>query len=112
MLYVWRTGDDSAEIIREIHAHTDDVTHLQLAGRMFYSSGLDETLRVWNMKEILEFSGGISYIPAELAALGSQGQDAQPNEGREKNKSQHSGQSMLTEEEERELAELMSDIDD
>ncbi|KAJ2768238.1 hypothetical protein IWQ56_003019, partial [Coemansia nantahalensis] len=42
-IYVWRVSTGSPEIIREIHAHTDDVTCLRAAGRAFYSAALDQT---------------------------------------------------------------------
>ncbi|KAJ1731909.1 hypothetical protein LPJ61_002303, partial [Coemansia biformis] len=102
-IYVWRVDSGAPEIIREIHAHTDDVTALQAAGREFYSSGLDQTLRRWDIRDVVGFTGGIDYIPAELASLCTT--TAQPA-------GDSADQPTLTEEEERELAELMSDLDD
>ncbi|KAJ2746237.1 hypothetical protein GGI20_001517 [Coemansia sp. BCRC 34301] len=111
VIYIWRVDDGPPRIIREIHAHTDDVTCLKIAGRSFYSSGLDETLRVWGIKDVVEFSGGLEYMPAELAALKVQALVEQAAHTDTAGK--HGGSSSaLTEEEERELAELMSDIED
>ncbi|KAJ2895468.1 hypothetical protein IWW38_002299 [Coemansia aciculifera] len=107
VIYVWRINDGSPRIIREIHAHTDDVSCLRAAGRCFYSSSLDETLRVWDIKDVVGFDGGLEYMPAELAALKAQVVAASATAGQKGGSS-----SALTEEEERELAELMSDIDD
>ncbi|KAJ2852276.1 hypothetical protein IWW36_000419 [Coemansia brasiliensis] len=107
VICIWKVNSGSPRIIREIHAHTDDVTCLQAAGRVFYSSGLDGTLRKWDIKDIIEFAGGMEYIPAELEALKSQQFLNKPKE-----KAAKASNSALTEEEERELAELMSDLDD
>ncbi|KAJ2160076.1 hypothetical protein GGF46_002534 [Coemansia sp. RSA 552] len=111
-LFVWRVDSGQPEIIREIHAHTDDVTCLRAAGPKFYSASLDGTLRTWDIQEVVRFSGGLEYIPAEIAALknketvqGAAGSVSQEGGAR-------AGNSALTEEEERELAELMSDLDD
>ncbi|KAJ1817704.1 hypothetical protein LPJ60_004702 [Coemansia sp. RSA 2675] len=109
VIYVWRVNDGSPRVIREIHAHTDDVTCLRIAGRYFYSSSLDDTLRVWAVEDVVGFSGGLEYMPAELAALKAQA--AEQLSASSLNKLGGSA-SALTEEEERELAELMSDIDD
>ncbi|KAJ1814018.1 hypothetical protein LPJ75_002947, partial [Coemansia sp. RSA 2598] len=113
VIYVWNVSSGSPEVIREIHAHIDDVTCLKAAGRVFYSSGLDETLRVWDIKDVVGFKGGLEYVPAELADLkkqasASSGSSANSKAGTFGN----AGHSVLTEEEERELAELMSDLDD
>ncbi|PIA18044.1 WD40 repeat-like protein [Coemansia reversa NRRL 1564] len=107
-IYVWRISSGSPVIIREIHAHTDDVTCLRAAGRIFYSSGLDETLRKWDIKDVVEFSGGLEYIPAELKERDEQ----QSQTFTTATSTTNPGHSALTEEEERELAELMSDLDD
>ncbi|KAJ1992609.1 hypothetical protein EDC05_002755 [Coemansia umbellata] len=119
VVYVWRTSGGSPEIIREIHAHTDDITCLKTAGRVFYSAGLDETLRVWDIMDVIKFSGGLEYIPAELAKLREQlhlgcGLEASVGGKNKASNQQQQKQSFsaLTEEEERELAELMSDLDD
>ncbi|KAJ2062293.1 hypothetical protein GGI17_002531 [Coemansia sp. S146] len=109
VIYVWRVNDGSPRIIREIHAHTDDVTCLRIAGRCFYSSSLDETLRVWGIEDVVGFPGGLEYMPAELAALKAQTAEQSITNSTEK---LSGSASALTEEEERELAELMSDIDD
>ncbi|KAJ1671737.1 hypothetical protein GGF38_000576 [Coemansia sp. RSA 25] len=110
IIYIWRVNDGSPRIIREIHAHTDDVTCLRIAGRHFYSSSLDETLRVWVIKDVVEFAEGLEYVPAELAALRMQAAEQAVTTS---TAGKHGGSSSaLTEEEERELAELMSDIDD
>ncbi|KAJ2821734.1 hypothetical protein GGI24_004130 [Coemansia furcata] len=109
VIYVWRVNDGSPRIIREIHAHTDDVTCLRIAGRCFYSSSLDGTLRVWGIADVVGFTGGLEYMPAELAALKVQ---AAKQSITEKSDKLGGTASALTEEEERELAELMSDIDD
>ncbi|KAJ2081758.1 hypothetical protein H4R24_002083 [Coemansia sp. RSA 988] len=107
-MYVWRINSGVPTIIREIHAHTDDVTCLRMAGRVFYSSGLDETLRRWDIRDVVEFSGGLEYIPVELKK-----QDTQQSQSTTAVASTaNTGHSALTEEEERELAELMSDLDD
>ncbi|KAJ2709921.1 hypothetical protein H4R19_004005 [Coemansia spiralis] len=107
-IYVWRVSSGAPEIIREIHAHTDDVTCLRAAGRVFYSAGLDQTLRRWNIRDVVDFAGGIEYVPAELAAIGK----AAAASASASITSAAAEQSMLTAEEERELAELMSDLDD
>ncbi|KAJ2786733.1 hypothetical protein GGI15_001262 [Coemansia interrupta] len=120
VIYLWNTSGagDTPEIIREIHAHTDDVTCLKMAGRVFYSSGLDETLRVWDIKDIVGFKGGIEYVPKELADLERQSRSGNTGHGENSNiisgikSGQAKQSSVLTEEEERELAELMSDLDD
>ncbi|KAJ2396014.1 hypothetical protein GGI05_001321 [Coemansia sp. RSA 2603] len=120
VIYLWNTSGagDTPEIIREVHAHTDDVTCLKMDGRVFYSSGLDETLRVWDIKDIVGYKGGIEYVPEELAHLKRQSASGNADHSGSGNKSSdiNSGQakhsSALTEEEERELAELMSDLDD
>ncbi|ORX74865.1 WD40 repeat-like protein [Linderina pennispora] len=95
---VWRVSAGAPELIREIHAHSDDVVCLRQQGRLFYSSSLDETLRVWDIKEVIDFKGGMSYVPPELAALRQQQKKA--------------AETMLTEDEERELAELMDGLDE
>ncbi|KAJ1864250.1 hypothetical protein LPJ78_003479 [Coemansia sp. RSA 989] len=105
VIYIWKVNSGSPEIIREIHAHTDDVTCLRAAGRKFYSSALDGTLRTWDIKDIVDFTGGMEYIPAELEALKQSSAKPKDNLAKASN-------SALTEEEERELAELMSDLDD
>ncbi|KAJ2791408.1 hypothetical protein H4R20_006869, partial [Coemansia guatemalensis] len=64
VIYVWQISSGTPVIIREIHAHTDDVTCLRATGRIFYSSGLDETLRKWDIRDVVEFGGGLEYIPA------------------------------------------------
>lgn len=109
IIYIWRTNTELPEIIREIHAHTDDVTCLRKCGSMLYSSGLDETLRVWDINEVVKFTGGMEYIPTELASLANNKKDSvsATSSGTEGKNG-----SALTEEEERELAELMSDLDD
>ncbi|KAJ2690604.1 hypothetical protein GGH99_002588 [Coemansia sp. RSA 1285] len=116
-IYVWRTSAGSPEIIREIHAHTDDITCLKAAGRMFYSASLDETLRVWDIMDVVKFQGGLDYIPPELAELKSNTNadlvEVSGNKNQDKSNSNNNpSSSALTEEEERELAELMSDLDD
>ncbi|KAJ1648521.1 hypothetical protein J3B02_000132 [Coemansia erecta] len=110
VIYVWSISSGTPGIIREIHAHIDDVTCLKAAGRMFYSSGLDETLRVWDIKDVVEFKGGLEYVPSELADLKKQTPVSSANT--KAGSSGNAGHSVLTEEEERELAELMSDLDD
>ncbi|KAI7824940.1 WD40-repeat-containing domain protein [Kickxella alabastrina] len=118
IIYVWSTDSGAPEIIREIHAHTDDVSCLKVAGRVFYSSGLDETLRVWDIKDVVAFKGSLEYVPAELAELKAQGQQKRTQNTSiisvpaEAAFASGGKQSVLTEEEERELAELMSDLDD
>ncbi|KAJ2783441.1 hypothetical protein H4R18_001706 [Coemansia javaensis] len=108
-IYVWRVSSGAPEIIREIHAHTDDVTCLRAAGRVFYSSSLDQTLRRWDIRDVVGFAGGVVYIPPELAVQGSSsGGDSSSGDAAPKG----AAQSMLTADEERELAELMSDLDD
>ncbi|KAJ2452045.1 hypothetical protein EV183_003223 [Coemansia sp. RSA 2336] len=107
VIYIWKVNSGSPEIIREIHAHTDDVTCLRAAGRKFYSSALDGTLRTWDIKDIVDYTGGMVYVPAELEALKNGSSSAEP-----KDRSAKASNSALTEEEERELAELMSDLDD
>ncbi|KAJ1878861.1 hypothetical protein H4R99_004857 [Coemansia sp. RSA 1722] len=107
VIYVWRVNSGTPGIIREIHAHTDDVTCLRVAGRVFYSSGLDETLRVWDIRDVVDFKDGLEYVPKELAGLKKQEQAVSTSSAKNAN-----GHSVLTEEEERELAELMSDLDD
>ncbi|KAJ2617040.1 hypothetical protein H4S08_000524 [Coemansia sp. RSA 1365] len=106
-IYVWRISSGSPVIIREIHAHTDDVTCLRAVGRVFYSSGLDETLRKWDIKDVVEFSGGLEYIPSGLKK-----NNVQQSQTSTVTSTANAGHSALTEEEERELAELMSDLDD
>ncbi|KAJ2321222.1 hypothetical protein H4R23_000811 [Coemansia sp. Cherry 401B] len=110
-IYVWRVSSGTPEIVREIHAHTDDVTCLRAAGRVLYSAGLDGTLRRWDIQDVLGFDGGLNYIPAELQTLESP-QQPQQQRAHEQGSSTSAMQSALTEEEERELAELMSDLDD
>ncbi|KAJ1768199.1 hypothetical protein LPJ74_004976, partial [Coemansia sp. RSA 1843] len=109
VIYVWRTSNGSPEIIREIHAHTDDVTCLKAAGRVFYSASLDETLRVWDIMDVVNFQDGLQFMPPELAKLKAQ---AEPDRAVPAHSSNQPSSSVLTEEEERELAELMSDLDD
>ncbi|KAJ2007277.1 hypothetical protein GGI04_000583 [Coemansia thaxteri] len=112
VIYVWRINDGSPRIIREIHAHTDDVSCLKIAGRRFYSSGLDDTLREWDVASVVNFAGGLEYMPAELEALKRQADEQVQLAAATTGASKADGASALTEEEERELAELMSDIDD
>ncbi|KAJ2720558.1 hypothetical protein GGI07_004522 [Coemansia sp. Benny D115] len=100
ILHVWSTAGGSAEKTCEIHAHTDGVTSLGMLGRWFYSAGLDNTLRTWDISDVVKFRGA-EYIPADLKQqLQLQQQQQQKKE------------SMLTAEEELELAALMSDDDD
>ncbi|KAJ2397031.1 hypothetical protein GGI23_003683 [Coemansia sp. RSA 2559] len=117
VIYVWRTSNGPPEIIREIHAHTDDITCLRAAGRAFYSASLDETLRVWDIMDVVKFQGGLEFMPPELAKLKAQtdSNHTAATNGSQAGKNASSTQpssSALTEEEERELAELMSDLDD
>ncbi|KAJ1797566.1 hypothetical protein LPJ59_003056 [Coemansia sp. RSA 2399] len=116
-IYVWRTSNGSPKIIREIHAHTDDITCLRAAGRVFYSASLDETLRVWDIMDVVKFQGGLEFMPPELAKLKAQTESDHTvsTNGSQVGKNASTIQpssSALTEEEERELAELMSDLDD
>ncbi|KAJ2358050.1 hypothetical protein IWW50_001318 [Coemansia erecta] len=115
-IYIWRVSSGVPEIIREIHAHTDDVSCLRVAGRVFYSSGLDGTLRKWDIQSVVSFAGGIEYISAELQALKEQSllnkQESGVQTKGSTGISNNANSSALTEEEERELAELMSDLDD
>ncbi|KAJ2586974.1 hypothetical protein IWW49_003727 [Coemansia sp. RSA 1797] len=111
-LYVWRVNSGVPKIIREINAHTDDVSCLRVAGRVFYSSGLDGTLRKWDIQSVVNFVGGFEYMPAELQALKDQDTSSKQGSDTLAKSSKSANQSALTEEEERELAELMSDLDD
>ncbi|KAJ2551255.1 hypothetical protein EV175_003758 [Coemansia sp. RSA 1933] len=114
VIYVWRTSNGSPEVIREIHAHTDDITCLKAAGRVFYSASLDETLRVWDIMDVVKFQGGLVFMPPELAKLKAQTESSDTGAAVNGNKTSDNqpSSSALTEEEERELAELMSDLDD
>jgi len=68
--------------------HFDEITKLEIVGNTLISASLDGTIRIWNTNE----------PPPKLEMA---------------RKEQPKGEeSMLTEEEERELAELMSDEDD
>ena len=67
--------------------HFDGITKLEIVGNTLISASLDGTIRIWNTNE----------PPPKLEMAKKE----QPKE-----------ESMLTEEEERELAELMSDEDD
>ena len=68
--------------------HFDEITKLEIVGNTLISASLDGTIRTWNTNE----------PPPKLEMARKE----QPKVG----------ESMLTEEEERELAELMSDEDD
>jgi hypothetical protein len=68
--------------------HFDEITKLEVVGNILISTSLDGTIRTWNTNE----------PPPKLDIA------KQEEPKRE--------ESMLTEEEERELAELMSDEDD
>lgn len=81
----------TGQLFHTYSGHFDEVTGLALVGSTVVSVGIDATIRQWSVR------------PADIQKAKEEAQNKKPHEEQPKQ------ESMLTEEEERELAELMGE---
>ncbi|KAL1921027.1 uncharacterized protein VTP21DRAFT_11662 [Calcarisporiella thermophila] len=96
---VWDIG--SGALVTVLEGHFDEVSCMQIFGTFLYTGSLDGTVRKWSITTREMQERRKKYLENE--------EEAQKQ--REKRKEQEVSQTGLTEEEERELAELMSEED-
>ncbi|KAL7754217.1 hypothetical protein RI367_000198 [Sorochytrium milnesiophthora] len=98
---VWDVATE--RVIKEVDGHFDDIIGLMAVGDEVYSASLDGTLRKWAVRDLLD--GSVEFKLDVAATLDDGAADSvQQVDSKKLNQ--------LTEEEEAELAELMSDNDD
>ncbi|KAG0239116.1 WD40-repeat-containing domain protein [Mortierella sp. GBAus27b] len=116
----------TGKVIKEIKGHFDEVSSMTVIGTTLLTASLDGTVRRWSLKEqdivapvpqdIVESLSSTSkqpnttLVPSAVAAVTPAG--SQPDVTTVGSKNEGTKESMMTEEEERELAELMGSDDD
>ncbi|KAF9299839.1 hypothetical protein BGZ74_008598 [Mortierella antarctica] len=108
---VWSIG--TGKLVKEIKGHFDEVSSMIVIGSTLFSGSLDGTIRRWSLKE----KDLIASLPKDVANSAASNQEptvesmsALGQRSQEKHEERKPG--MMTEEEERELAELMGSDDD
>lgn len=103
----------TGKLVTEIKGHFDEVSSMIVIGSTLFSGSLDGTIRRWSLKE----KDLIASLPKDVANSAASNQDptvesmsALGQRSQEKHEERKPG--MMTEEEERELAELMGSDDD
>ncbi|KAF9374584.1 hypothetical protein CPB97_012014 [Podila verticillata] len=105
---VWSIG--TGKLVKEIKGHFDEVSSMVVIGSTLFSGSLDGTIRRWSLKE-----KDLTSLPKDKANSHASNQEpatesASYAPAQEKHEEKKPG--MMTEEEERELAELMDGDDD
>lgn len=98
-----RVWDSNTEkIVRLFEGHLDEVAVLHVRGNWLYSAGLDSTIRKWEITETNIRDPKFKYVPPSA-------EDAAKPPAPKKKAPAAPKNTSMTEEEERELAELMGD---
>lgn len=103
----------TGKLVSEIKGHFDEVSCMIVIGSTLFSGSLDGTVRRWSLKE----KDLVASLPKDVANSAARNQEpaaesasATDQLSHEKHEERKPG--MMTEEEERELAELMGSDDD
>ncbi|KAJ1654497.1 hypothetical protein IWQ61_005582 [Dispira simplex] len=105
----------TGELVKTLVGHFDEVTGIAMIGQTLYTASLDGTVRRWPLGKILRDKTPVFDVLQCVREAKTKGDSSQPDVTRTASlngKTLANSENALTEEEERELAELMSDLDD
>ncbi|KAJ1949526.1 hypothetical protein IWQ62_006719, partial [Dispira parvispora] len=105
----------TGKLVKTLVGHFDEVTGIAMISQTLYTASLDGTVRRWPLGKILRDKSPVFDALQSIREAKVEGDNSQSDVTRTasaKVKPLANPQSALTEEEERELAELMSDLDD